>query len=305
MTILSSPPSRLVLGTVQLGMDYGVANVTGKPDFDEAERVVQSAWMNGIHEFDTAQGYGDSEKNLGRIFESFGINFDVKVISKIDTTVNHLDENALYNSIMRSLSNLRCTSLYGLMLHRESLLEIWDKGLGKALNKFVRQGIIQHIGVSVYSPDKAIQALKLKGISMIQIPANVIDHRFKNAGVIELADELGKILYVRSIFLQGLLLMDNDKLPVSMEFAEPVLKKFCKLSRKVKLTRHELAVGYVKSVYPNARILFGAETIEQVKNNIYIWKKDCSESVVNLIHDEFYQVDEQILNPSLWRCNTP
>ncbi|MCD4744447.1 MAG: aldo/keto reductase [Desulfobacteraceae bacterium] len=300
MTILSSTLSRLVLGTVQLGMDYGVANVTGKPDFADAAKVVQSAWMDGIHEFDTAQGYGDSEKSLGHIFKSLGINFDVKVISKIDTAIDHLDENALHNSIMCSLNNLKCTSLYGLMLHRESLLGIWDKGLGKLLDTFVKQGIIKHVGVSVYSPDKAIQALNLKEISMVQIPANIIDHRFKNAGVIELADELGKTLYVRSIFLQGLLLMDSDKLPVSMEFAKPVLKEFCKLSEEVKLTRHELAMGYVKSVYPNAKILFGAETVEQVKNNIEVWKKECSESVVNLIHDRFSKVDEQILNPSLW-----
>jgi aryl-alcohol dehydrogenase-like predicted oxidoreductase len=300
MTNINNTLSNLVLGTVQLGMKYGIANITGKPNFADAENVVRSAWENGIHEFDTAQGYGDSEKILGHIFDILGVNSDVKIISKIDTAINHLDEDALRNSIMCSLKNLRCSSLYGLMLHSESLLKIWDDGLGELLDRFVQQGIVKQVGVSVYSPDKAIQALKIKGISIVQIPANIIDHRFKNAGVIELADKLGKTLYIRSIFLQGLLLMDSDKLPVSMKFVKPVLKEFCKFAEAAKLTRHELAMGYMKSVYPNAKILFGAETAEQVKNNTEVWKRKFSDSVVDLIHDRFPQVDEQILNPSLW-----
>ena len=77
-----------------------------EPDSAEAEKGVRSAWMNGIHEFDTAQGYGDSEKSLGYIFENLGINSDVKVISKIDTAVNHLDANALHDSIMCSLTTI-------------------------------------------------------------------------------------------------------------------------------------------------------------------------------------------------------
>jgi len=300
MNNLSSNPSRLVLGTAQLGMNYGVANITGKPDFVEAKNVVRSAWANGIHEFDTAQGYGDSEKILGRIFEILGINSDVKIISKIDTALNHLDGDVLHSSIMRSLNNLKCTSLYGLMLHRESLLEIWDKGLGKLLAKFVYQGIVNRIGVSVYTTNKAVQALKTKGISMVQIPANILDRRFENAGVFELADELGKTVYVRSIFLQGLLVMDSDKLPISMKFAEPVLRKLCQVSREAGLTRHELSLGYVKSAYPSAKIIFGSETAMQVETNMKVWRMEFSEALLHVIRDRFSQVDEKILNPSLW-----
>ncbi|MCP4160202.1 MAG: aldo/keto reductase [Deltaproteobacteria bacterium] len=300
MNILNNTLSRLVLGTAQLGMDYGVANLTGKPNIVETENIVKIAWMNGIHEFDTAQGYGDGEEILGNIIEKLGINTEVKIISKINTTINHLDKDVLHNSIIYSIDKLKCTSLYGLMLHRESLLEDWDEGLGQFLDEFVNKGIVKYIGVSAYSTDKAIQALKTEGISIVQIPTNIIDHRFKDAGVFELADKLGKIIYIRSIYLQGLLLMDSYNLPENMKFAKPVLKDLCKLSREVNIERNEMAMGYVKSVYPNAKVLFGAETVEQVKNNIEVWEKKFSDMVVNLINDKFKHVDEKILNPSLW-----
>jgi aryl-alcohol dehydrogenase-like predicted oxidoreductase len=292
--------SRLVLGTAQLGMSYGAANLTGKPDFIQAKNIVRSAWENGIFQFDTAQGYGDSEKILGRIFEILDINSRVKVISKIDTALDHLDGDILRSSIIRSLVNLNCSSLYGLMLHRESLLEVWEKGLGKLLEEFVEQGIVSHIGVSAYSVEKAVQALKTEGITMVQIPANILDRRFENAGVFELAADLKKAVYVRSIFLQGLLLLDIDKLPAALKFAEPVLKKFRKLSQEFRMSPHEISMGYVKKAYPNAKILFGSETAMQVEENMKIWAKEFPEAKISVVRNKFPDVDERLLNPSLW-----
>jgi len=52
----NSKNSRLVLGTVQIGLDYGIANETGKPDLYHAENIISTAWENRIQEFDTAQG---------------------------------------------------------------------------------------------------------------------------------------------------------------------------------------------------------------------------------------------------------
>ncbi|MDY6793304.1 MAG: aldo/keto reductase [Thermodesulfobacteriota bacterium] len=300
MVISSKSYSRLVLGTAQLGMSYGAANKTGKPGFSEAENIVRNAWRNNIVEFDTAQGYGHSEKTLGDIFENLDIQSDVKVISKIDTALDHSDRAVLRHSITRSLEYLKCTSLYGLMLHKESLLEDWDRGLGAFLDQLIEKGIVQHVGVSVYSTEKAVQALTTEGVTIIQIPANVLDRRFENAGIFELADRLNKTVYVRSIFLQGLLLMDIDKLPAVLKFATPVLQRFKQLSRELRMTRHSIAIGYVKLAYPNAKILFGSETALQVEENTKIWGTDFPNSMVSVIRDTFSNVDEKLVNPSLW-----
>ncbi|MBT5306663.1 MAG: aldo/keto reductase, partial [Candidatus Scalindua sp.] len=198
----------LVLGTAQLGFNYGIANAgkTEQPTQTTANAIVQEAWENGIREFDTAQGYGKSEQALGEALSKLGVSAEALVISKFDPALDHLDRNVLSNAVGESLSRLGVPSLYGMMLHKEKMLSAWDNGLSKIFHTFVVSGKIKHIGISVYSPEKAIQALNTDGIDMVQLPTNILDRRFETAGVFQLAEEKKKKIYIRSVFLQGLIL---------------------------------------------------------------------------------------------------
>ncbi len=89
--------NRFVLGTAQIGMQYGIANTTGKPDLINAETIIKEAWNGGIQEFDTAQAYGESEKVLGNIFDNLNIKHSAKVITKFSPNLNHNDENEMRN----------------------------------------------------------------------------------------------------------------------------------------------------------------------------------------------------------------
>ena len=291
---------RLVLGTAQLGMNYGISNRTGEPDLKTAEDIIKTAWESGICEFDTAQAYGQSEKILGRGFKNLGIASEARVITKFTPDVDHSDNAALNNALEVSLNNLGVESLYGLMLHREDMLDLWEKGLGRYLMGIVDSGRVAHVGVSVYSPEKAIQALNTEGISMIQIPTNLIDRRFEMAGVFDVADNLRKAIYIRSIFLQGLLLILPDTLPEHMRFAAPVLKRLVLLAQEVRLSIKELCIGYVNNTFPHARLVFGAETREQVKENLKYWNTSWSDGLTQKIQAKFEDIGEMILNPSLW-----
>ena len=292
--------SRLVLGTAQLGMDYGVANTTGQPAYNTARSIVQEAWECGIREFDTAQAYGKSEKVLGRIIKDLGITSKAKVITKFAPDVDHSDRAALDKALKISMNNLGVESLYGLMLHREDMLDLWEKGLGRYLMGIVDSGRVSHVGVSVYSPEKAIQALNTEGISMVQLPTNIIDRRFERDGVFQLADDVGKTIYIRSIFLQGLLLMSIDSLPQHMRFAAQVLNRLNSLACDVGLNIKELCIGYIKNTFPHARLVFGAETQEQARENLKYWNMIWPDGLTQRIQTEFEDVDEMILNPSLW-----
>lgn len=296
----SNQTSRLVLGTAQLGMDYGIANTTGQPIYNMAKSIVQAAWGYGVREFDTAQAYGQSERVLGQIFKDLGIADEVKVITKFTPDVDHSDRAALNNALEISLNNLGVESLYGLMLHREDMLALWKKGLRENLIDIVGSGKVEHIGVSVYSPEKSIQALNTKGISMVQLPTNVIDRRFEKAGVFELADDVGKTIYIRSIFLQGLLLITPETLPEHMRFTTPVLNTLVSLAQDVRLSIKELCIGYIKNAFPHAQVIFGAETISQIRENLKYWAVPWPSGLTQRIQTEFEDIDEMILNPSLW-----
>lgn len=292
--------SHLVLGTAQLGYSYGIANKTGQPNQDTAAAIIHEAWKNGIREFDTAQAYGDSELVLGAALTELGLSQKARIITKFDPNLDHLNEKNMARSLDQSLQRLGVSSLFGIMLHGEEMLSFWNHGLAEIMNKFVLSGKTKRVGVSVYSPDKAIEALNTKGIDMVQVPANILDRRFENAGVFKLADDKGKTVYVRSVFLQGLILMNFREIPEEMAFARSVIKKIESFSGDSGLSRQELALGYIKSEMPNAYVIFGVETLSQVRENMTAWQKEISGSLGSQVKSIFADVDEQILNPGLW-----
>lgn len=296
----SDQASRLVLGTAQLGMNYGIANQTGKPDVGQAMEIVEKAWDYGIREYDTAQGYGESEKALGNAVRSLGLSSEVRVMTKLDPDLDHLDKTALEQAVKGSLTRLNVPILYGLMLHREEYLELWGRGLGDTLKGFITKGLTKHIGVSVYSPDKALLALKSDGIDMVQLPSNIFDRRFERFGVFEHAKRRGKQIYVRSVFLQGLALMSVEELQGYMQFVSPVLKRLDELCWDSGLTRQGLALCYARYAYPYSKILFGVEMPEQLDENMAYWNESLPVTVVDHVREVFDNVDERILNPIFW-----
>jgi len=291
--------ARLVLGTAQLGYPYGIANKVGQPSITAATDIVRECWERGIRVFDTAQGYGDSERILGQILNNLGISQDAIIISKIYPNIDHCEFTSMSNALDQSLRIFGVGSLYGMMLHRENMLSLWHKGLADVLNRFVSSGKVQNIGISVYSPEMAVEALQTEGIGMVQIPTNILDRRFENAGVFDLAGRENKEIYIRSVFLQGLLLMNACDIPEKMASAKLEIEKLELLSKEYGLTKQEITLGYVKSI-GNAHVLFGAETRQQVKENVSAWEKEMPDSLISNIKNVFTHVGEDVLNPSLW-----
>jgi aryl-alcohol dehydrogenase-like predicted oxidoreductase len=292
--------NRLVLGTAQLGMVYGIANKTGQPNTAVARDIVKTAWENGIYKFDTAQGYGESEQILGRTLYELGISGKVQIITKMHPAIDHLNKESLKNSVVESMDNLKVSNLYGLMLHREEFLDYLEEGLDEVLREFIYDGIANHIGVSVYSPEYAQKALGSDIIDMIQLPANILDRRFFNAGIFQSAIVSAKEIFIRSIFLQGLLLIEPNELRAGMDYAKPVLNDFRRLSEEIGMTRQEMALIYAKYQFPEANIIFGAETAKQVKDNVSIWTLEIPESSLQIMNQCFTDMDEKIVNPILW-----
>ena len=265
-----------------------------------ANAIVQEAWKLGIREFDTAQGYGRSESVLGKCLSDLGIAQEAKVMSKFDPTLNHTDVDEMSRSLDQSLSRLGVNSLFGMMLHKEDFLSLWEQGLRKTLEGFVSSGMIRHVGVSVYSPDQAIRALNTPGIDVVQLPTNILDRRFENAGVFELAEKMRKQIYIRSVFLQGLLLMHPEEIPPHLAGARPIVEKVDSLCNSLGLTCLEISLAYIRKQVPGARVVFGAEMPSQVTQSALAWEKNVPESLGEQIKALFPDVDERILNPTLW-----
>ncbi len=291
--------SRLVLGTAQLGMPYGISNKTGKPDFPTALSIIRTAWESGITEFDTARNYGDSEQVLGKVFAKLGITRKVKVSTKVNL-LEIGERKILHNLVEESLRHLNISKLECLLLHSENTLDTLDDSLKESLQALVQKGYVRYLGISVYSPDRARRALENDLFDAIQIPTSILDRRFYFAGVFKLAEERHRQIYIRSVFLQGLALMKREDVPAKMANVRHVLMKLEDLATRYGLSRQAIALLYVKNRFSDAKVIFGAEKPEQVLQNTRYWQLKPSPDLLSDVDDAFQELDESILNPATW-----
>jgi aryl-alcohol dehydrogenase-like predicted oxidoreductase len=254
------------LGTAQLGMNYGVANQSGQPDFDLAREIVQTAASAGCRYLDTAAAYGESEKVLGRILATTADRDDLAVITKAALRVaGQYRSGEITEAVRQSLQRLNSASIWALLLHREEDLATWSDGLEQELAGLRADKLVQHVGVSLYSPSWIPVLLKMPEIDVVQVPCSIFDRRFVQ-GAADLMSA-GKKVFLRSVFLQGLALMDVARVPAKLGFAQPALQALEDFCRQHSLSRRQWALDYVRLRCPGAILIFGAERPDQVLEN--------------------------------------
>lgn len=285
----------LALGTAQLGMAYGIANGHGQPNRAVARNIVEKSFAGGVRFFDTAQAYGESETVLGRCFKELGIRDAVQVISKLGAEA---DGEKIENSATRSLKLLGIERFWGLLLHSESLLDLWDDPIGLSFRAMKKKGLTQRIGVSIYSPVRALQALELPDVDVIQVPANLFDRRLKRAGFFERARQLGKEIFVRSVFLQGVALMNHKHAP---GFALSAVGAFTVFCAEHQLDPRQFAVNYVRHIADKARLVIGAELPEQASRNVDLLRQPIADRFRFADWDRSWPNDSfPLVDPRMW-----
>ncbi|EHJ45964.1 NADP-dependent oxidoreductase domain protein (plasmid) [Solidesulfovibrio carbinoliphilus subsp. oakridgensis] len=292
--------SRLILGTAQLGMPYGVMNTTGRPDPALALEIVRTALAWGIRTFDTAPGYGGAEETLGQALARSAGGEAARVVTKLPPGLDYRDAGAVRGAVQASAGRLGRTG-FDLLLHEEGALDCWSEGLGDTLAQLAASGLVGRLGVSVYAPARALQALGLAGISLVQLPSNLLDARFERAGVFEAARRAGKELHVRSVFLQGLLCCDDPALlPPRLDQARTYVRTAAGVAREAGLGLRELALGYALDAYAGAGLLLGAELPAQIAANAAFAAAPRVRPAPASLRARLPGAPQSVTNPSLW-----
>ena len=262
--------SRITLGTVQFGLDYGIANTGGKPSLEKSCDIVATAYENGITSFDTAAAYGDSEKVLGQVFQELKIKDKVQVISKV-APLKELNlslseaEKMISKSVETSLERLGIDQLAACLFHREEDLEYID-----ILRKLEERGLIAGSGVSLDSEIYCEQVLD-KDIKFLQVPYNILDKRFDSFW--SKAKVAGITIFTRSVYLQGLLLMPEENIISHLQTVIPIRCKLEKLAKDSNMDMIELCMRYVLCNSAITSVLTGVDSSKQLKQNIDLFSK--------------------------------
>lgn len=284
---------KVALGTAQFGTDYGISNSSGLVPKKEVGEILKFSLSSNINTIDTAIAYGKAQRVLGSNDLS-----KFKIISKVPKFDNTSEPSKyIIDCCERSLNELNVSKLHCLMFHSV------DDLLGGNSNKFIdqidflkSQGIISNAGFSIYGPEEVDRIKELTKFDIVQVPFNIFDQRLKKLGTLEELKKENIEVHARSIFLQGLLLIDLISMPSKFLEWEKALKNWEDFNIRKNTKKIESAIHFVKNNKLIDKLIFGVESLLQLQEIVDIYNKQ-----MYLSFEEDLSVDDEILlNPSKW-----
>jgi aryl-alcohol dehydrogenase-like predicted oxidoreductase len=264
-----TPPSRLALGTVQFGLDYGVTHDGGRVAESEIRKILADAQAAGIDTLDTAAGYGDSEDVLGRIDAGRSFRIITKTIASGAATISDPGNDRIEARFFQSLEKLAIPSVDGVLVHAvgDLLAPSGDK-LWKRMESWRAQGLVQRIGISVYDRAETDAVLARFSPDLVQLPLNALDQRLLRDGTMKRLTNRGIAIHVRSLFLQGLLLQDPAHCPARLSQTLPLLKNWWFTCHDRDVSPLAAALGFGLDIPGIERIVVGVHSAAHLREII-------------------------------------
>ena len=281
---------RLAIGTVQFGLNYGINNQKGIVAEKELNSILSDCIKNKINLLDTAQAYGNSESRLGSANSS-----EFKFISKLKPGILVSEVN---DSVQNSCQNLNVTSLEGVLFHD---FKDYDKNpelIDKLIN-LKRDKVIKKIGFSLYYPIELDKLFSQNiDFDILQIPFSIYDQRFKK--YFEEIKKRNIEIHVRSVFLQGLVFMNPDKLSKHFEKYKHQFLSFQNNCLKLKQSISSVCLNYVYSHKEIDRVIIGVCSSKELMDNI-VQIQNNSLNFNKLKFENFEIIDESVILPFNWK----
>lgn len=286
--------SKIILGTVQFGLNYGINNTFGQINESEIHDILDLCKNSNLFSLDTASAYGNSEERIGNYLHLNDKEDKFRIITKFSLKNGF----SLTDSLELSLNRLKVNCVDTIMFHN---FEDFEKTSLSELNTLLRfKGEkFLNLGISLYTNEQIDQILSSDLFKVIQIPFNSLDNHNLRSDVLTKLKSKGIETHTRSVFLQGLFFMDWRNLPTKLKPLEKYLKKLDQISNDFRIIKEALALQYVTNKSYIDGVLIGVDSIKQLKDNLENLK-------LNIQNDAFDAIDSinvneiELLNPGIW-----
>lgn len=290
-----TPSAKLALGTVQLGLPYGVTNKNGQPSLDTAAAILSAASAVGIDTLDTAAVYGDSERVLGEVGVS-----SFRVVTKVPSLAGSKDPAGdLIRAVEASLTRLRVQRVDAVLLHdARDASGAAAREISQAFAKLKERRLIGAAGLSLYAPSDIDGVSGDFPLDVIQAPLNIFDQRAVQDGRLRYLCEAGTALHVRSAFLQGVLLQaPADRHPYFAPWGES-FSAYDNLVAARGGDRLATCLGFALAQRTASRVVVGVETLEQLEEIVA-----AAEGAPRVSAPDLAQSDVRLIEPRHWEVS--
>ena len=281
---------KLILGSAQFGMKYGISNKKGKTSSREVKKILKYAHKKNISFIDTAYAYKVSEKEIGNYHLKSRNKF--KIITKF--SIKNGDVRKQFEKSKKNLRVLPHIILahsakdYTSIKFQEKIKDI------KSEFKSVK------FGVSLYDPEEFYKIIKVKVPDIIQVPINLFDKRFLDPKIIKLAERNRIKIHARSVFLQGLFFLKKHKIFKTFKNVEYIFNRFDQVCRYEKINLGQLSLLWLYKKKEVDKIILGVNSLKQLRVNLKTIKKKINRRSQKII-EELNLNQNIIIKPKLWK----
>lgn len=293
----------MTLGTVQLGMNYGINNTSGVPSKELSFSILNQAYEGGVTILDTSDDYGNSEEIIGEFLkENKSKRFAICTKFKLTNNVKKDVYSTMRTSAINSIKNLNTDHIDILMSHTEQDYINYGPEMIDAFARLKKDGLILNSGISLSKKDLFNDIHKSGAFDAFQIPLNVFDNKEILDGTINKISNDGTMVFVRSVYLQGLFFKKPSELCNSkLSCAIPYLESLDLIAKEYNLTASQLAFLFIRDSYGVDSLVVGSETPEQVLNNVKLFEAPTlKKSVLKDIQKYFSNVNKLVISPWEW-----
>ena len=284
---------KLILGTAQFGMQYGVTNKKGKTKKNEIKKILNHLSKKKIAYLDTASSYQKSELEIGNYLKTNKKKF--KIITKYSQSFGDIQK--------QFIKTRKLIGQYPDTILAHSAKDYLSKNFQKSINLLKKFFLIKNIGVSLYDPNDLFKVIKIRVPDIIQVPINIFDKRFLDKKIINCLKKNNIKMHARSIFLQGLLFIDKEKVYKNFNNVSKAYEEMLKISYKEDLSLSYLSLIWAYNKKEINKVVLGVNCLKQLKLNLRYVKKKISNKSTKLI-DEINLHNNKIIKPNLWNIKT-
>ena len=285
---------KLAVGTAQFGLEYGVSNQNGQVSESDVDEILYAAKKAGVITLDTAANYGNSEQSLGKAGVA-GFEVVTKFGALPDKSKNI--KSWVFEQLERSLTRLKLDRLYGYLLHYPNdLLGFYGESIYEALLDAKAQGILENIGISIYAPNELDNLLDRFDFDIVQAPMNILDRRLDSSGWLQRLEKSNTEVHIRSVFLQGLLLMNGSERPDYFKKWDAIFQEYDEWLTAANLSALEACTSFIQQFAAVQKIIVGVTSLSQLEGII----DAMSSAVATIPPKSLFSEDISLINPAKW-----
>lgn len=298
----------LVVGTALFGLNYGLSEKKNRVNDKTLRALLDFCEENSIYCLDTSPGYGDAEDRIASYLRDKKNNsiLPFRIITKTPSFGENDSYQKIYNSFRASAESFKEklpeNTRLDLLCHKpDGLIGANRNDVYSVLNKLRSEGLVDRIGISVYTMEQITGFEKDWVLDLVQLPINIVDQRFERSLLVRDLRAKGTEIHARSIFLQGLLLKAVSELPeyflVGRRF--DVLKRFEDFVQCQKVTKLFACLNYALHADYIDKIIVGVHSKSELENIVAI--ANLNDFQVALRFEDFKYDLPDLVDPLNWK----